>query len=278
MNGELNLDYEVLLQHYAVPWGTKLLLALLILFVGVWVSRRIVKLVGRMMVRSGLDEMLIGFISSLVNALLLVVVVIAALAQLGIQTTSLIAVLGAAGLAVGLALQNSLANFAAGVLLLIFKPFKAGDFVEVAGVTGTVENIRVFSSVLRTPDNREITVPNGKIYGDIITNFTARDTRRIDLVVGISYESDLRKAIEILQDLMASDTRVLADPAPTTGVLELADSSVNLFLRPWVASSDFWAVRCDFLERIKQRFDESGIVIPYPQMDVHLQSGAETAS
>ena len=199
------------------------------------------------------------------------------LSQLGVQTTSLIAILGAAGLAVGLALQGSLANFAAGVLLLVFKPFKVGDFVEAGGVLGVVEELRVFNSVLRTPDNREITVPNGKIYNDVITNFSARDTRRIDLVVGISYDADIRKAKEIVESILNNDERVLKDPAPTWGVMDLADSSVNLYIRPWVASADYWNARCDLLEVIKTSFDANGIGIPFPQMDVHLQHGKAEA-
>lgn len=264
------LDWHML-QAYAIPWGLKVLLALLVLVIGLWLAKLITSLAGKALTKARMDEMLVRFLESLLKALLQVVVVIAALGQLGVQTTSLIAVLGAAGLAIGLALQNSLANFAAGVMLLVFKPFKAGDFVEAGGVQGVVEHIRVFNSVLRTLDNREITVPNGNIYTGVITNYSARDTRRVDLVVGISYDSDIRKAKELVQSILAADARVLKDPEPSWGVADLADSSVNLFIRPWVASADYWAVRADVLEAIKLGFDANGIGIPCPQMDVHLQ-------
>lgn len=264
------LDWHML-QAYAIPWGLKVLLALLVLVIGLWLAKLITSLAGKALTKARMDEMLVRFLESLLKALLQVVVVIAALGQLGVQTTSLIAVLGAAGLAIGLALQNSLANFAAGVMLLVFKPFKAGDFVEAGGVQGVVEHIRVFNSVLRTLDNREITVPNGNIYTGVITNYSARDTRRVDLVVGISYDSDIRKAKDLVQSILAADARVLKDPEPSWGVADLADSSVNLFIRPWVASADYWAVRADVLEAIKLGFDANGIGIPCPQMDVHLQ-------
>ncbi len=272
---EHELDLNTLLQAYAIPWGIKLVFAILVLVFGWWLAGRISRLAGRAFARAGMDAMLLRFTESIVKALLQVVVVIAALSQLGVQTTSLVAILGAAGLAIGLALQNSLSNFAAGVMLLIFKPFKAGDFVEAGGVLGVVEHVRVFNSVLRTPDNREITVPNGHIYNGVITNFSARDTRRIDLVIGISYESDIRKAKDLVESILASEARILKDPEPTWGVMDLADSSVNLYIRPWVASGDFWAVRTGLLETIKLSFDANGIVIPYPQMDVHLHP-AET--
>lgn len=273
--GKFNLNQ--LLQVYAIPWGVRLLLALVVLFIGLWLARLITALTGKALARARMDEMLVRFLESIVKALLQVVVVIAALSELGVQTTSLIAILGAAGLAIGLALQNSLSNFAAGVLLLVFKPFKAGDFVEAGGVTGIVEQIRVFNSVLRTLDNREITVPNGKIYNDVITNYSARDTRRIDLVVGISYDSDIRKSKELVEAIIADDQRILKDPAPTWGVMDLADSSVNLYIRPWVAAADYWNTRCDLLEVIKTTFDANGIGIPFPQMDVHLRQGKAEA-
>lgn len=272
------VDWNHLLQAYAIPWGIKIVFALAVLIIGMWLAGLVTRLIGKAFVRAHMDMMLVRFLESIIKALLQMVVVIAALSQLGVQTTSLIAILGAAGLAIGLALQNSLSNFAAGVLLLVFKPFKSGDFVEAGGVLGVVEHVRVFNSVLRTPDNREITVPNGKIYNDMITNYSARDTRRIDLVVGISYDADIRKAKAIIEGLLSEDARVLKDPAATWGVMDLADSSVNLYLRPWVASADYWNTRCDLLEAIKARFDANGIGIPFPQMDVHLQhAGSEAA-
>jgi len=265
------LDWGNLWQSYAIPWGIKLVMALVILVIGLWLAGLIAHMAGKALVKAGRDDMLVRFLESIVKALLQVVVVIAALSQLGVQTTSLIAILGAAGLAIGLALQNSLSNFAAGVMLLVFKPFKAGDFVEAGGVLGMVELVRVFNSVLRTPDNREITVPNGNIYNGVITNFSARDTRRIDLVIGISYDSDIRKAKDIIQSILGEDSRVLKDPEPTWGVMDLADSSVNLYIRPWVTSADYWSTRCDLLETIKTSFDANGIGIPFPQMDIHVQ-------
>jgi small conductance mechanosensitive channel len=264
-------DWNQLLQAYAIPWGIKLVLALVVLIIGLWLAGLITRLIGKALSKAHMDEMLVRFLESITKALLQVVVVIAALSQLGVQTTSLIAILGAAGLAIGLALQSSLANFAAGVLLLVFKPFKAGDFIEAGGVLGMVEHVRVFNSVLRTPDNREITVPNGHIYNGVITNFSARDTRRIDLVVGISYDADIRKAKELIESLLTGDERILKDPAPAWGVADLADSSVNLFIRPWVNAADYWGVRADLLETLKTTFDDNGIGIPFPQMDVHLQ-------
>ena len=270
-------NWHQLIQAYAIPWGIKIVSAVVILVVGLWLAGILTQLIGKAFTKARMDAMLVRFLDSIIKVLLQVVVIIAALGELGVQTTSLIAILGAAGLAIGLALQNSLSNFAAGVLLLVFKPFKSGDFVEAGGVLGVVEHVRVFNSVLRTADNREITVPNGKIYNDVITNYSARDTRRIDLVVGISYDADIRKAKELVDSILAGDQRVLKDPAPTSGVMDLADSSVNLYIRPWVASTDYWNTRCDLLETIKTTFDANGIGIPYPQMDVHLQNNKPAA-
>lgn len=264
------LNWHQLMQAYAIPWGIKIVSAIVVLLIGLWLAGVLTRLIGKALGKAHMDAMLVRFLEDILRTLFQVVVVIAALSQLGVQTTSLIAILGAAGLAIGLALQNSLANFAAGVLLLVFKPFKSGDFVEAGGVLGVVEHVHVFSSILRTADNREITVPNGKIYNDVITNYSARDTRRIDLVVGISYDADIRKAKELIESMLAADPRVLKDPAPTWGVSDLADSSVNLYIRPWVASADYWNTRCDLLETIKHNFDANGIGIPFPQMDVHL--------
>lgn len=197
-------------------------------------------------------------------------VIVASLDQLGVDTTSLVAILGAAGLAIGLSLQDSLKNFAAGVMLLLFKPFKAGDFVEAGGTSGSIKKIGIFTTTMTTPDNKEIIVPNGNIYGGNITNFSAKETRRVDMVVGIGYDADLLKAKEILKEMVAADERILAEPAPTVAVSELADSSVNFVVRPWVKAADFWGVKFDFTEAVKLRFDQEGISIPFPQMDVHL--------
>lgn len=203
-------------------------------------------------------------------AALLAFVVLAALAQLGIQTTSFIAIIGAAGLAVGLALQGSLSNFAAGVMLIIFRPFKVGDFIEAAGVSGSVEEIMIFSTKLKSPDNKQLYVPNGSIISGTITNYSAKDQRRVDLVFGCGYGDDIKKAKALLEAIVKENPLVLDDPAPTIGVLELGDSSVNFAVRPWVATPDYWDVYFQITEEVKQRFDEAGISIPFPQRDVHL--------
>ncbi|MBV1789541.1 mechanosensitive ion channel [Marinobacterium sp. D7] len=260
---------------YILPWAINIALALAIFFVGRWLARHLVNLAGRMMRRAGVEEMLVNFVSSIVNVLLLLFIIVAALGQLGIDTTSLIALVGAAGLAIGLSLQDSLKNFAAGVLLIVFRPFREGDFVEVAGIAGIVEHIAIFNTVLRTGDNREVIVPNGGIYAGVITNYSKRETRRVDMVFGISYDDDLRKAKEILMDILTSDERVLSEPEPLVAVAALADSSVNFNVRPWVKTADYWAVYWDVTEQVKLRFDEVGITIPYPQMQVHTSSATE---
>jgi small conductance mechanosensitive channel len=264
------INLSQILSTYIVPWGINLILSLAIFVIGRWVARLLMKLVKKLLTKTRMDEILINFIVSISNSILLLFIIIAALDQLGVDTTSLIALLGAAGLAVGLALQNSLQNFAAGVMLIIFRPFKNGDFIEAGGTSGVVESISIFSTIMRTGDNREVIVPNGSIYNGTITNFSARETRRIDMVFGIGYDDDIKKAKEILRDILASDERVLKEPEPLVAVAELADSSVNFNVRPWVSSGDYWAVRFDLTERIKLAFDEQGISIPYPQMDVHL--------
>ncbi|WP_455380258.1 mechanosensitive ion channel family protein [Acidihalobacter prosperus] len=271
-------DWHKLIQSYAVPWGIKILATIAILVFGFWLTGLATRLIGKALTKAKMDEMLVRFLDSIIRVLLQAIVVITALGQLGVKTTSMIAILGAAGLAIGFSLQNSLSNFAAGVLLLIFKPFKSGDFVEVSGIMGVVEQIHIFNSILRSPDNREVIVPNSKIYNNVITNFSARETRRIDLVIGISYDADIRQAKSIIENLMAEDARVLKDPAASCGVMELADSSINLFIRPWVSSADYWSTRCDMLEAIKSQFDANGIGIPFPQMDVHIQPGEKSST
>lgn len=201
---------------------------------------------------------------------LIIFVVIAALGQLGIQTASFVAIVGAAGLAIGLALQGSLANFAAGVLILIFRPFEVGDFVEVAGVSGAVQNIQIFTTELHTPDNKKVIVPNGGVISGNITNYSANNTRRVDLVFGIGYSEDIDVAKTLLQTVLAAEPKVLQDPAPTIGVVELADSSVNLVCRPWVNTADYWDVYFNVTEAVKKALDAGGISIPFPQRDLHL--------
>lgn len=265
---------ENFFDSYVFPWVVDIAIALAIFFVGKWVAKQLVKVTERLLRKAKVEEMLVNFVSSIVNVLLLLVVIIAALNQLGVDTTSLIALVGAAGLAIGLSLQDSLKNFAAGVMLVVFKPFREGDFVEVAGVSGVVEHIQIFNTIMRTGDNREVIVPNGAIYSGVITNFSARDTRRVDMVFGIGYEDDLRIAKQVLTEIIEADERVLKDPAPVIAVSELADSSVNFVVRPWVNSADYWAVLWDTTEAVKVRFDEENISIPYPQMDVHVSKDA----
>jgi len=265
-----NFDIKEIIDTYVLPWGINIVLAILVFFIGKIIVNFVTKLLSRVLKRSKMDAILVNFVTSIIRTVLLLFVVIAAMDQLGVNTTSLVALLGAAGLAVGLALQSSLQNFAAGVMLIIFRPFKAGDFIEAAGIMGTVKNISIFSSILRTGDNREIIVPNGKVYGDVITNYSARETRRIDMVVGIGYDSDIKLARDTLKELVEKDERILKDPETLIAVSELADSSVNFVVRPWVKSSDYWSVKFSLNEAIKLTFDERGISIPYPQMDVHL--------
>ena len=244
--------------------------AIIILAVGFWGAKLITRLIKGLMERREVDQALTGFVGNLINALVITFAVIAALNQLGIQTTSLVAIVGAAGLAIGLALKDSLGNFAAGVMILIFKQFKAGDLIEAAGVLGVVESLNIFSTQLKTGDNKTIFVPNGKLVGDNIINYSTKPTRRVDLVIGVSYDANLSHVKTVLADVLSKDERVLEDPAPTIGVLELADNSVNFVVRPWVNSADYWAAYFGIQESIKVRFDEEGIGIPYPQRDVHL--------
>lgn len=262
-----NVDYMNL---YVIPWGINIISALVVFILGRWIAKLLVKAMSKVMQRAKVDETLINFLGNVLYVALLIVVIIAALDRLGVNTTSVLAVFATAGLAVGLALKDSLSNFAAGVMLIIFKPFKVGDVVEAGGSTGSVEEIRIFNTVMKTPDNRVITVPNGQVYGGTITNITARDTRRVDLVFGIGYEDDYKKARDLVWKVINNDERIFKDPEPAVMLLELADSSVNFAVRPWVKTSDYWAVRADLLENVKQAFDNNNISIPYPQRDVHL--------
>jgi len=273
-----SLDLNALVNDYAIPWGIRIALALVIFYVGRGVVALVVRGVEKVLTRQKVDETLVSFMTSILRWLLLLFVVIAALSQLGIDTTSLIALLGAAGLAVGLALQGSLANFAAGVLIIIFRPFTRGDFIDAGGAMGTVDKISIFTTILTTPDNKEVIVPNGGIIGGVITNFSARPTRRVDMMFGIAYDDDLRKARQLLEEIIAADDRVLAEPAPVITVGELADSSVNFLVRPWVNAADYWDVLWDTTEAVKLRFDEAGITIPFPQREVHVRQPAPTAA
>jgi len=265
-----SLNIQELINLYIIPWGINIVMAIAIFVIGRWVAGILLNVVDKMLNKAGMDTMLVNFVRSILNALLLLFIIIAALDQLGVDTTSFIALIGAAGLAIGLALQGSLQNFASGVLLIVFRPFKVGHFIEAAGVSGVVEEIGIFSTRMKTGDNREIIVPNGAIYDGTITNNSARDTRRIDMIFGIGYDDDIRKAKEIMQSILEADKRVLKEPATLIAVAELADSSVNFAVRPWVKAEDYWAVKFDVTEKVKLAFDDAGISIPYPQMDVHI--------
>jgi len=260
-----------LISLYVVPWAIKIGLALVIFYIGRAVANFVVGVVQKLLRNRAMDEILVSFLSSILRWILLLFVVIAALSQLGIDTTSLVALMGAAGLAVGLSLQSSLSNFASGVMLIIFRPFTKGDFVEAGGATGVVDKISIFTTTMTTPDNKEVIVPNGSILSNNITNFSARPTRRVDMVFGISYDDDIRKAKQLLEEIIAADDRVLAEPAPVIALGELADSSVNFLVRPWVNAADYWAVLWSTTEAVKLKFDEAGISIPYPQLDVHME-------
>ena len=263
---------------WASSYSIKIVGALLIFIIGKWLARRIANLFAKLMKKNNVDQAVVGFLTNLSYYALLVVVIIAALGKLGVNTTSFLAIVGAAGLAIGLALKDSLSNFAAGVMLVMFRPFTVGDVVSTAGITAKVEKITIFNTLFCTADNQLVIVPNNKIISDTITNINAKDTRRIDLVVGISYSDDMTRTKEILEGLAGDDDRVLDDPAVTIAVSELADSSVNLVFRPWVKTEDYWAVRFDLTEKIKTSLDEAGISIPFPQQDVHLFVEKEEAA
>lgn len=254
---------------YIAPWSMKIFLALIIFLIGQMVAKIVARVLGKVLRHTKLDRILVEFIQSLVNALLLVFVIVAALDQLGVNTNSVIAVLGAAGLAIGLALQGSLQNFAAGFMLLIFRPFKDGDFVEAAGTAGIVEKIGIFSTTLHTGDNKEVIIPNGSIYSSNIINYSKRPTRRIDMVFSIGYSDDIRRARDVMTEIIKAEPRVLPEPEPLIAVGELGASSVNFYVRPWVKTDDYWDVKFSLTEKIKIAFDENGITIPFPQMDIH---------
>ena len=257
---------------YLTTYGIKVIGAVLILIlgrIGAGIGRRIVR---RVLEKLQADHAIVSFADNLVFFLILVFAVLAALAKFGIQTTSFIAVLGAAGFAIGFALQGSLSNFAAGVLILVLRPFRIGNYIEGAGVSGTVKDIQLFTTVLATPDNVKILVPNGKLFGDVIKNVSGYDTRRVDLLVGIGYSSDIQKAYDALMELIRQDARALSDPAPLVAVSELADSSVNLVVRVWTKRTDYWPLKFDLTRRIKESFDTQGIEIPFPQRTVHMVS------
>ena len=255
--------------------GISLLMALAILIVGRQLVKLILRLITVALEKSKVEDTVRIFVTNLLNTLLMILVFIAAINQLGIETTSIIAVLGAAGLAIGLALQGSLSNFAAGILIVIYRPYKVGDYIEAGNHAGTVKDIQIFSTVLKTPDNKIVVVPNGSIMNGSIVNYSDQDTRRVDLNISCSYEDDIDKVRSILEDILKKEKRILKDPKPQIAVAELADSSVNFIFRPWVKRTDYLPVYYSLLEEVKKRFDKEGISIPYPQSDVHIHNHKE---
>lgn len=265
-----NVTIEDRLMAYVTEYGMRVLAAVLILVLGLWIAKRLSQGLVVALEKKGTDATLIGFLSSIVYGAFVVFVIIAAVGKLGVQTTSFVAVIGAAGLAVGLALQGSLSNFASGVLLILFKPFKTGDFIKVGGEAGTVVQIGILTTELKTPDNVQVIMPNSSVMGGSITNVSAHPTRRVDMTVGVGYGDDLNTARQIMADLLTADARILTEPATTIAVANLGDSSVDFIVRPWVKSADYWSVKYDFTKAVKEAFDAQGISIPFPQRDVHL--------
>jgi len=251
-------------------WGIKIILALVIYVVGKWIAKKVANFARKLMEGREADPTLVNFLCNIIYAVLLVAVILAALDTVGLPVTSLLAVVGAAGLAIGLALKDSLGNFAAGVMLVMFRPFSKGDVVEVAGVAGKVDEVRIFSTILTTADNKQITIPNGQVAADTITNYTAKDMRRVDMVFGVGYDDDLKVAREVLTRVCSGHPKVLDDPALNIFVLNLGDSSVDFAVRPWVKTEDYWTVWGDVLEQAKVELEAAGCNIPYPQTDVHL--------
>jgi len=253
-----------------MTWGPKVLLAILLLIVGLIIIKRLIKLMKRLMIKREVDPTLIPFLTGMVNILLKVMLIISVIDIVGVKTTSFVAILGAAGLAVGLALQGSLGNFAGGVLIILFKPYKLGDYIEAQGEAGTVQSIQIFNTILTTPDNVKKIIPNGPMSGGNITNYSAQETRRLDLVYGISYDDDLEKAKNILKEMSDADSRILRDPEPFIAVKELADSSVNLMVRIWCKKEDYWNINFDWQNDVKLRFDKEGLNFPFPQREVTM--------
>ncbi len=259
-------ENQVMLLGYLI----KFIVAIAIFIIGKFVAKLVSSATKKILIHKKFDDTVISFVASLVYGLVVIVAFIAAISHLGFNTTSLVAIVGAAGLAIGLALQGSLSNFASGILLISLKPFKAGDFVEIAGTAGVVEEVHVFSTQLRTGDNKTVIIPNGGITNGTITNYSAKATRRVDLIIGVGYNADLKQTKQILNDVVSGHALVLKDPAITIGVSELADSSVNFVVRPWVKTPDYWTVHFDLLETIKIELDKAGIEIPFPQLSVHV--------
>lgn len=252
------------------PMLINITIAVAIFIIGSWVVSRLVDVLDKVMAARKVDQALRHFLEAILRTALKFVIALLAIEQLGIDTTSLLALLGAAGLAVGLALKDSLSNFASGVMLIMMKPFAIGDWIDAAGISGSVEKITVFNTIVITGDNREIIIPNSQIYSGAITNYSSKSTRRVDLTIGIGYGDDMKKARDLMQQLANNDERILKDPGVTIAVGELGDSSVNFVVRLWVNTPDYWAVKWDYLENVKSTFDANGVSIPYPQQDIHL--------
>lgn len=273
-----NLEITKLLDQSTVAWlwnmtlkfGLKIISAIIILLIGRWIAKLIKNIVKKIMTKNSIDPTIVGFVYNLTYIVLMLFVILAAIRQLGIETTSLIAILGAAGLAVGLALQSSLSNFAAGILMIIFRPFKVNDYIEGAGVGGIVEEINIFTTHLVTPDNKTIIIPNSKLTGDNIVNYSAKGIRRVDLIIGVGYQDNIDIVKKVISNLLEKDQRILKDPPTQIAVLELGDHSVKFAVRPWVKAADYWDVYFDLTENIKKGFDEASITIPFPQRDVHI--------
>ncbi|WP_413615078.1 mechanosensitive ion channel family protein [Halomonas cupida] len=268
-----NLNVDALIEFASttgLQFAINLVAAAAIFIIGRWVAKAVHRMTIKGMERAKLEPLLVKFLGNIIYTLLLLFVILAAISKIGIQTASLIAVIGAAGLAIGLALQGSLANFAAGVMVIIFRPYRIGDYVEAGGVSGTVEDVQIFTSELTTPDNRKIIVPNGQMMNGAITNYSAHATRRVDLAVGVGYDDDIDTVRRVLEAAVADDARVLDAPAPNIRINAMGDSAVVWIVRPWVKAADYWDVYWELTEDIKRRFDREGISIPFPQRDVHV--------
>ena len=257
--------------------GMQIVGAVLIFFIGRWVAKLATSMVRKALAKTDMEDTLERFLCNIIYTALMAVIVIAAIGQLGVETTSLLAIFGAAGLAIGLSLQGSLSNFAAGVLIVAFRPYKVGDFIEAGGEAGSVHEVQIFTTILTTPDNKKVIVPNAQVMSGTITNYSALGTRRVDMVFGIGYDDDIDNAYKVLKEIIEADDRILKDPAYGIALNELADSSVNFNVRPWVNASDYWGVYNDVTEQVKRRFDAAGISIPYPQQDVHMYQHGETS-
>lgn len=267
--------YLVGAEELILLYGSKIVLAIIVLVVGLWLISKFTNMTHNMMKKRGMDASLQPFLRSILNIMFKIVLIISVISILGVETTSFIAVLGSAGLAIGLALQGSLSNFAGGVILLSVKPFKVGDYITAMGTGGTVDQINILNTILKTPDNQKVYIPNGKLASDVITNFSEEDTRRLVLTFGIHYNDDIAQAKNIIQNIVESDERVLKEPAPSIVVAQLADNSVNIDMRIWVKSEDFWTVKFFLTEKVKTEFDKEKITIPYPQRDLHLYQHQE---